>query len=149
MTRTTLTLIAAFAAVATLVPSTASAQRGWRNDRHPAVARRDWVVRPLVVRTERESNAFRAWFERSSFRRDSGLKRNIQNMDEALERLRSKASDSRPGLGRDELNRALAQARIVDRKVSPRRQGRVANREWNDLRRTLNDLARVYGVGRV
>ena len=146
MKSATLTLVAALAALTALMPATASAQRRWRNDRHPAVAQRDWVVRPLVVRSERESNAFRAWIERSPFRRDRGLKRSVQRMDENLEKLRSRASDGRPGIGRDELNRALSAARVVDDKIAPRRQGVVVNREWNDLRRTLDNLARLYNV---
>lgn len=140
----TLALVATLAAGLALLPSDAQAQR-WRRDR-PPVARRDWTVRPLVVATERESNAFRAWFERSRFARERALKRNVQQMDEALERLRLRASDGRAGVGRDELNDALREARVIDRQIAPRRQGPAVNREWNDLRRTLNDLARVYGV---
>lgn len=148
MKRTTLTLIAALAAFATFVPATASAQRGgWRNDhRRPAQVGKDWTVRPLVVRTERESNAFRAWFERSGSRRDRNLKDNVQKLDEALERLRSRASDGRPGVGKPELQRALNYARAIDRQINRQRQGRVTVREWNDLQRTLNGLARIYDV---
>ena len=138
-----LALLVALAAGA-LFPAEARAQSGRRY--RPVPVRQDRAVRPLVVRTERESNAFRAWFARSPYRREKALKRNIQNMDESLERLRSRASDGRPGVGRDELNRALNQARVIDVRIAPRRQGYVVNREWNDLRRTLNDLARVYGV---
>lgn len=142
MKTTILTLAALLSAGLALTPNQADAQ-GMR--RRPAV-RRDWAVRPLVVRTERESNAFRGWFERSAYRKNTNLKRNIQALDENLERLRGEASDSRPGVGRDELNRALGYARVIDRQITPRRKGPIVNREWDDLHRTLNQLARVYGV---
>lgn len=146
MNRTKFLGLALLATVAggTLLPADAQAQYGRRPGR--SVRSADWIVRPLVNRTERESNAFRAWFERSGSRRDGGLKRNVQRLDEALERLRDRASDGRPGVGRPELERALVAARAVDGQIFRGRQGRVTVREWNDLQRTLNDLARLYRI---
>lgn len=141
----TLTVLSVLGAA--LAPSDASAQRRVYMPRNGV--RRDWTVRPLVVRTERESNAFRAWFERSANRRDSVLIRNVQRLDESLERLRDRASDNRRGAGREELQSALTYARIIDRQMNRGTTRRVVVREWTDLRRTLNDLARLYNVRRV
>ena len=151
-----LTLAAVFAAGLTLIPTAAQAQfRTRRGDTYsrPYPASRDWVVRPSVVRAERESNAFRAWFERNyarlRLRRDRDdrfLKSDVQSMDEAMERLRGRASDGRPGAGRDELQDALGHARTIDREIFRNRDARFTYREWLDLRDTLNGLARLYDV---
>lgn len=153
MKRTTLTLVAALAALVTLVPATASAQFRHRRDPRPMIVRHTWGVRPLVDRAERESNAFRAWFERNYDRRNLGryhdnrwLKGQIQDLDESMERLRSKADDRRPGVGREQLLQALSHARQIDREIRNDRDTRFTVGEWNDLRRTLNDLARLYDV---
>lgn len=152
--------IAALAVVGAALPSTASAQVDTRRDRwdrydyRPGRGdRRDWVVRPLVVRVERESNSFRAWFEKNYDRRRLGrerdnrwLKNEIQGMDEALERLRSRASDSRPGIGREQLEDALNHARRIDDEIGRDRDTRFTLREWDDLRHSLDDLARLYRV---
>ncbi|RYG34746.1 hypothetical protein EON81_14710 [bacterium] len=142
---TALALVALLAAGLALAPVQAEAQyrRGGKNQ--GSHNRRQIQIRPLVVRTERESNAFRAWFERSDSRRDSNLKTNVQRLDETLERLRDRATDNRPGVGRDELQKALGYARTIDSRIF-RARDRAAVREWNDLRRTLNDLARAYGL---
>ncbi|CAN5419760.1 hypothetical protein BH11ARM2_BH11ARM2_37860 [soil metagenome] len=135
-----LSLVALIATGVAFAPTQADAQ-----SRRPAPARQEWRVRPLVVRTERESNAFRDWFERSAWRREAGLKANVQRLDESLERLRAKATDNRPGVGRDELKTALDYGRAINTRISRRNNAKVV-REWSDLRRTLNALARMYGL---
>lgn len=164
----TLGLAAAFAAALALAPATASAQidtrrgdygrgdygrdrddRPFRWDR----ATRDWEVRPAVDRAERQSNAFRAWYEhiyaREHFGRDPGAhdyKRDIQRLDQSMERLRRKAGDHRPGIGRDELRDALKWGREVNREIGVDSDSRFTYREWRDLRDTLNTLADMYQV---
>ncbi|RYG46319.1 hypothetical protein EON79_10445 [bacterium] len=140
-----LSLAALLAVGLAVLPAQAEAQsRRWGKGQ-PAQNRRQWQVKPLIVRVERESNSFRAWFERSDSRRDSNLKRDVQRLDESLERLRSRASDNRPGVGREDLQNALRYAQNIDRRIY-RSENRKTNREWSDLRRTLGDLARVYGL---
>jgi len=152
------TLIAFCVASVTLLPADANAQfrRRWPEYRRPVPTNRDWVVRPLVNDAERESNSFRAWFERNYSRlhlgreRDSRwLKHEIQEMDEAMERLRARADDHRPGIGREDLVDAIAHARRIDSEILRDRDTRFTYREWTDLRRTLNDLARLYNVSGV
>lgn len=67
-------------------------------------------------------------------------------MDEAFEALRAKADDRRPGIGKGELQRALKEARIVDREIDYVPDTPRTIREWNDLRRTLDSLASLYRV---
>jgi hypothetical protein len=150
-----ITLAAISVAGVTLLPADANAQFRRRSPeyRRPVPANRDWVVRPLVNDAERESNSFRAWFERNYSRlhlgreRDSRwLKHEIQEMDESMERLRSRADDNRPGIGREDLVDAIAHARKIDGEILRDRDTRFTYREWTDLRRTLNDLARLYDV---
>ncbi len=154
---TTKNLAIALAAISvagfTLIPTPASAQ-GWRREyRRPIPVNRDWVVRPLVNDAERESNSFRAWFERDYSRLHLGrerdnrwLKHEIQSMDEAMERLRARADDRRPGIGKEDLIDAIGHARKIDNEIYRDRDTRFTVNEWSDLRRTLNDLARLYNV---
>ncbi|GEM_PF-3932315 len=113
----------------------------------------DWSVRPLIDTAERQSDAFRAYFESHDARErlgryhdDKYLKRQIQKMDEAFERLRGKADDHRPGLGKGELQKALDHARLVDREIYYASETNRTIREWTEPRGTFNDLARLYGV---
>lgn len=160
----TLGLAALFASSLALAPSTASAQvntrRGdaydrVRDDRPFRWDRpvRDWEVRPSVDRAERQSNAFRAWYEhiyaKEHFGRDPGAhdyKRDIQRLDQSMERLRRKADDHRPGIGRDELRDALKWGREINREIGVDSDSRFTYREWRDLRATLNSLADMYQV---
>ncbi len=154
-----LSLAALFAAGFALTPTDASAQvRTRRDDGYYDRGRddrpvRDWEVRPLVDRAERQSNSFRAWYEHIYAKDRLGhdpyahdFKRDIQHMDEAMERLRRKADDHRPGVGRDELREAIRWGSEIDREVGRNRDTRFTYREWEDLRGTLNDLAHLYDV---
>ena len=151
-----LSLAAPFVAALALVPIDAVAQVRTRRDDgyfrwdRPA---RDWEVRPAVDRAERQSNAFRAWYE-STYRRDRmgrdprarDFKRDVQRMDEAMERLRRRADDRKPGIGREDLQEALGWATEIDREIGRDRDTRFTYREWQDLRDTLGGLARLYEV---
>lgn len=162
-------LTAVFAAALAFAPATASAQidtrrgeYGYGRDRDRERddrpfrwerAARDWEVRPSVDRAERQSNAFRAWYERiysrQHFGRDQGAhdyKRDIQRLDRSMERLRHKADDHRPGIGRDELRDALKWGREINREIGIDSDSRFTYREWRDLRDTLNTLADMYQV---
>lgn len=153
-----LTLAALVAASLALAPSRADAQVDTRRrDRYerplPPRDRRDWVVRPSVDRAERQSNGFRAWFENVYAHRHLGhdpeardFKHEVQHLDEAMERLRSRADDHRPGIGRGELQDAIGHGRTVDRMILDDRRTRFAYDGWADLRATLNELARLYDV---
>lgn len=150
-----ISLAAVCVASVALLPADANAQFWHRRQefRHPVPGNRDWVVRPLVNDAERESNSFRAWFEKNYSREHLGrdrdnrwLKHEIQSMDEAMERLRARADDNRPGIGREDLVDAISHARRVDDEILKDRDTRFTYREWADLRRTLNDLARLYEV---
>ena len=147
-----LALAAAFVGVGILTPADASAQRRHRSD-YDRPVRQDWKVRPLVDTTERQSNAFRKSCESHDSRGRLGryhdnryLKDQIQSMDEAFERLRSRADDRRPGVGKDQLVDALNHARQIDREIYDARDTKRTIREWNDLRGTLNRLADLYDV---
>ena len=153
-----LSLAALFVAGVALAPSDASAQVRTRRDDGYYQDRdyrplRDWQVKPLVDRAERESNSFRAWYE-STYRRDRlgrdprarDFKHDIQRMDEAMERLRRKADDRKPGVGREDLQQALGWATEIDREITRDRDTRFTYREWQDLRDALNGLARLYEV---
>lgn len=174
------TLAATIAALAigfTLLPSDASAQirtrrdddrwdqRDRDRDRDRGRDRRNYNIESLARRTERESNSFRDWFERNNSRRRMGrsqdnrwLKNEIQNLDEALERVRRKADDRRPERGRSDMQDAMEHARRIDRELvvggvlggvlGRDRDTRYTVQEWVDFRRTLDDLARAYGVRR-
>ncbi len=152
-----LSLATAVVASVALAPATAEAQvytrRGDAYDRPVPRRGGDWVVRPLVDRAERQSNAFRHWYEKTYSRRHLGrdadardFKHDIQRLDEAMERVRAKADDHRPGIGRDELRTAIVRAREIDREIGRDRDTRFTYREWSDLRDTLNDLARLYDL---
>ncbi len=126
----------------------------WDRDRDPRGSSNEW----LAKRAERESNSFRAWFERNYSRRQLGrerdnrwLKNEIQSLDEAMERVRRKADDRRPARGRGELEDAMDHARRIDRELvfNGDRDTRFTVPEWIDLRLTLDRLARVYGVRRI
>lgn len=143
-----LAVLATLLVGATLTPTDAQAQFRRRHAAH-----RDWVVRPLVDTAERQSNAFRAYFESHDssgrlgrFHDNQYLKQQIQGMDEAFERLRSKADDRQPGVGKPDLLEAIRYGRLVNREVYYAPDTRKTIREWNDLRVTLNSLANLYGV---
>lgn len=151
------TLAAVFAASLALAPASALAQfrtrrdDGYRDDRRDD--RRD--LRGLVVDAERQSNAFRAWFERNYDRRRLGrehdnrwLKGEIQDLDETMERLRGRAGDR--DRARDLVGEAMDHARRIDRELvlGGDRDTRFTVREWVDLRLTLDSLARAYNVRR-
>lgn len=130
-------------------------QNDWNWDRDRD--RRGSSVEALARRAERESNSFRAWFERNYDRRRLGrdhdnrwLKHEIQELDEAMERVRSRADDRRPERGRSQVEDALEHARRIDRELifDRDRDTRFTVPEWIELRMTLDRLARVYGVRR-
>lgn len=132
-----------------------SRDRDWNWDRDRD--RRGNSVEALTKRAERESNSFRAWFERNYDKRRLGrerdnrwLKNEIQNLDEAMERARSRADDRRPERARGAVEKALDSARRIDRELifDRDRDTRFTVPEWVDLRLTLDRLARVYGVRR-
>ena len=146
-----LAALATLVVSATLAPSEAQAQF-WR-PRHRVVYAADWQVRPLVDTTERQSNAFRDFFEHhvsdgrmGRYHDNQYLKHQIQLMDEAFERLRAKADDHRPGIGVDDLRQALNHARQVDREIYFAGDSNRTIREWSDLRVSLNQLADLYQV---
>ena len=141
------TLIAGVA----LAPTDAQAQF-WR-PRHRVMYGAGWTVRPLVDTTERQSNAFRDFFEHhvadgrmGRYHDNQFLKAQIQRMDEAFERLRAKADDHQPGIGVEDLRQALNHARTVDREIYFAGDNNRTIREWSDLRVSLNQLADLYQV---
>ncbi len=154
----TLGLAALILAGIALAPTNAAAQVRPRRD--DGYVRRDrdrptrgWEVRPMVDRAERQSNAFRAWYEhiyaKDRLRHDPvahDLKRDIQRLDESMERLRRKADDHRPGIGREELRDAVRWGSEIDREIGRHRDTRFTYREWEDLRGTIDDLAHLYEV---
>jgi len=163
----TLAAIAALAVGLAVLPSDASAQIRTRRDddyRWNRRDRRDYNIESLARRTERESNSFRDWFEHNYSRGRLGrsrdnrwLKNEIQNMDEALERVRRRADDRHPERGRSDMEDAMDHARRIDRELvtdtvlgglGRDRQTRNTVPEWIDFRRTLDDLARAYGIRR-
>ena len=162
-------LVAALVAIAAIAPQDAASQIDTRRDTRNSRDRdRDWnwdrdrdargrSIESLAKRTERESNAFRAWFERNYDARRLGrsrdnrwLKNEIQNLDEAMERVRRRADDRRPDRGRKDFEDAMGHARRVDRELifDNDRDTRFTNRPWVELRLTLDRLARVYNVRR-
>ena len=119
--------------------------------------RRGPSIETLAKRTERESNAFRDWFERQYRNRRLGrdrdgrsLKAEVQSLDEAMERVRHRA-DGNSTRGRKDFEDAMAHARRIDRELvfERDRDTRFTTREWIDLRLTLDSLARAYGVRRI
>lgn len=155
---------AALSVAAILAPSLASAQVNtrrddYRRDRDDRDDRRDRreSIETLARRTERDSNSFRAWFERNYSRRRLGrerdnrwLKREIQQLDEAMERVRAKADDRNRDRGLRDFEDAMDHARRIDRELifDNDRDTRFTTPEWVQFRRTLDDLARAYGVRR-
>ena len=128
--------------------------RNWDRDRDD---RRGPSVETLARRTERASNAFRDWFERQYRDRRLGrdpdgrsLKAEVQGLDEAMERVRRRA-DGDSTRGRHDFEEAMDHARRIDRALvfERDRDTRFTTREWIDLRLTLDDLARAYGVRRI
>ena len=157
--------LTALLTVAALAPRDAAAQidtrrgdrysRTW--DRNEDRDLRGSSIETLARRTERESNAFREWFERNYRSRRLGrsrdnrwLKGEIQSLDEAMERVRSHADDRRPERGRSDVEDAMDHARRIDRELifDNDRDTRFTNRPWVDLRLTLDRLARAYNVRR-
>lgn len=150
--------MAAMAAITcAAAPVAAQAQRGWR---HQTVVVREWQpvsIRGIADRAERQSNSLRATFERNfdrynynrRFLGDQAKKR-IQRMDENMEDFRRAVDDHRPWSGRDELNRAIRNARDVERLFddNPRLRSDLRGK-WMDLRDSLNELARIYRTPRV
>ena len=134
-------------AFALVLAGSAAAQR-------PYSPSRAWQVRGVIDRTERESNALRASFERDFRRYDldrlprfDAAKRDIQRMDEAFERLRAVADDRKPRAGVRELQTTIERARTVDRLFVRNPNIRDTVRyQWRDLRGDINNLARIYDV---
>ena len=135
--------------------SDASAQgRAGQNRRRAPVVRANSQIRTLITRTERESNALRNSFERGYNQYNLGripagerAKENVQQLDQAFERLRDVADDQNVARGRNEMQRVVREAEDVDRIFNNNRQiASVVRGQWNDLRADINQLARIYGV---
>jgi hypothetical protein len=150
-------LLAAFVVVgAVAAPIAAEAQ--WRNngryDRQWNRVPRTSSIRALVDRAERESNSFRADFERTYDRRDlnrygrgDDARRAIQRLDESFERLRSEVDDRNPRRGRDEAQAVVRYAREVERLFDRNRGFHSTVRgDWNRLRASINLIARYYDL---
>lgn len=97
-----------------------------------------------VTYAERLANDFRAAYER---RGDSlGIKRDVQRMDEALERMRGEAEayGDVTFRGSELLRDALDHAETIDRRLGSS-EGELGER-WHDVRRVLDRLAQTYRV---
>lgn len=155
MLSSTTRLLALTAALAgTLFTATAAEAQVYR--RRPIVVRKSPLstLRTLVDRTERESNALRNSFERrySEYRLNrlpagERAKENVQEMDEAFERLRGRVDDSNPARGRDEMRKVIRQANDVDTIFGNHPEiTAVVRGQWRSLREDINQLARYYGL---
>lgn len=121
----------------------------------PSAVRTNSQVRTLIDRTERESNALRNSFERDYNRYNLNrlpagerAKENVQQLDQAFERLRDVADDKNVAKGRNEMQRVVREAQDVDRIFTNHREiSSVVRGQWNNLRGDINQLARIYGIG--
>lgn len=141
--------------VAGAIVTPVAAQAQWRNHgRAWARPVRVSGIRGFIDVAERESNSFRANFERLYDRRDldryrsaSQAKRSIQELDESFERLRAEVDDRNPRRGRDEAAAMLREAQDVQN-LFERNRGfhtTVAG-GWQRLRLAINDIARFYDL---
>ena len=193
-------VIAAAACAVMAVPATSSAQRWPVNNQQDQGrwTQGRWndnrVLKELVARTERESNAFRSYFERNfrsnghgkrddryqndhadhqGRRGEMTLKDAIQNLDEAMERLRNAVNSNVRGRRMSEIVDDISEhSRDVDQRIghvtdsydyfgggnNNRRGGNYNNsynnrdwrydrsdlsRDWNELERDINQLVRI------
>ena len=98
-----------------------------------------------VAYAERTVNDFRADYEKR--RNDPlGIKADVQRLDEAMERVRREAENygDVTDRGADLLRTALDAEDRIDRRF--RDANDPMNRRWDDIRRKIDRLARVYRV---
>jgi len=112
-------------------------------------------VKALIHDVERESNSFRAEFERRyakrfvpNWREADGSRKRIQDLDKALEVVQRRIDHrEKPRYLRDDVAKVVQRARAVDfmfrapdEILSPMSSG------WDDLKRDIDTLAEVYDL---
>ena len=162
-----MTIAVAALSICAMTSVPASAQN-WRN--HSRYNQRNWDVRAAVDAAERSSNAFRDVVEARDRNERTGRWMNnreryfnelvpaVQRLDEAFERLRRVADNNRYRAGSTEMADVMARGREVDRFMRGNRfgwnsggryqyaPGSDLRARWNDLKRDINSLARIYGI---
>lgn len=150
-----LALLVAVSGALALSPDASAQARRWRPaPKRVVVWHPDRNLRTIIDRTERESNALRNSFERdyNKYRLNrlpagERAKENVQEMDQAFERLRGFADDANPARAREQMRAVVRQSNDVDTIFGNHPEITAFVRgQWRNLREDINRLAHIYGI---
>ncbi len=107
----------------------------------------DQQVKDLVSRIDTHTDAFTASFDRAVDRTrtegDTQIQ-SVKNFEQATDRLSERVNNRRSGTA--DVEDVLRRASLIDSVVTAHHQDTAVGRDWQALRRDLDELARAYGV---
>jgi hypothetical protein len=111
----------------------------------------DQQVRDLLGHIDTRTKSFSASVDRAADRREingsraeAAIKRSGKDFKQTTDRLRDRMSDR--GATNTDLEDVLRQASVIDHFMTANPLDASAQRDWQNLRRDLDELAHMYGV---
>ena len=111
----------------------------------------DQQVKDLLTRIDKRTDTFRSSFNRAidrnpinGSREEDQINQSVKDFEQATDRLRDRVNDRESGTA--DVEEVLSHASLIDSFMARNQLDASAERDWEDLRRDLDDLAGVYGV---
>lgn len=111
----------------------------------------DQQLRDLLSRIQTRTDTFRGSLEQAIDRHqingsqaEDRINQSVKDFDQASDRLRDRVNDGRANTA--DVEEVLRRASIVDGFMRGNQLSTTAQRDWQDLRRDLDSLARAHGV---
>jgi len=111
----------------------------------------DQQVKNLLSRIDKGTDIFRSSFNRAidrnpinGSRAEDQINQSVKDFEQATDRLRDRVNDQRSGPA--DVEEVLSRASLIDNFMMRNQLDAPAERDWQDLRRDLDELARAYGA---
>jgi hypothetical protein len=111
----------------------------------------DQQVKDLLSRIDKRTDTFRSSFDRAidrnpinGSRAEEQINQAMKDFEQSTDRLRDRVNDRQSGIA--DVEEVLSRAWLIDSFMMRSQLDATAERDWQDLRRDLDELAGVYGV---
>lgn len=111
----------------------------------------DQQMKDLLSRIDQRKDTFRSSLNRAidrnpinGSRAEEEINQAVKDFEEAANRLRDRVNDNQSGIA--DVEGVLSRARLIDGFMMRNQLDPAAERDWQDLRRDLDELARIYGA---
>ena len=113
----------------------------------------DQQVKDLLSRIDQRTDTFRSSFDRAidrnpinGSRAEEQINQAVNDFEQATDRVRDRVNDHQSGIA--DVEEVFSRAWLIDSFMMRSQLDATAERDWQDLRRDLDELARVYGITR-